>query len=65
MHGGDVVVHTQVGVGSSFEVTLPLDTGGASSARPVEGGVSGRPVEKVSAASQPTRPVRAVEARRS
>jgi signal transduction histidine kinase len=65
MHGGDVVVHTQVGVGSSFEVTLPLDTGGASSARPVVGGVSGRPVEKVSAASRPTQPVRAVEARHS
>jgi signal transduction histidine kinase len=27
MHGGDVVVQTQPGVGSTFEMTLPLDTG--------------------------------------
>jgi signal transduction histidine kinase len=45
MHGGDVVVHTQAGVGSSFEVTLPLDTGGAAGARPVLSEVSGHAVE--------------------
>ncbi len=45
MHGGDVTVHTQVGVGSSFEVSLPLDTGGAAAARPVVGDVAGRAVE--------------------
>jgi signal transduction histidine kinase len=27
MHGGDVTVQTQSGVGSTFELTLPLDTG--------------------------------------
>jgi signal transduction histidine kinase len=45
MHGGDVVVHTQAGVGSSFEVTLPLDTGGAAGARPVLSEVSGHALE--------------------
>jgi signal transduction histidine kinase len=45
MHGGEVAVHTQVGVGSSFEVTLPLDTGGAAAARPVVGDVSGRAMD--------------------
>jgi two-component system OmpR family sensor kinase len=45
MHGGDVTVRTQVGVGSSFELSLPLDTGGSSAARPVLGDVSGRAVD--------------------
>ena len=45
MHGGDVTLHTQVGVGSSFEVSLPLDTGGAGAAHPVVGDVSGRAVD--------------------
>jgi signal transduction histidine kinase len=44
MHGGDVVVHTQAGLGSTFEITLPLDTGGSSAARPVLSEVSGRPL---------------------
>jgi signal transduction histidine kinase len=58
MHGGDVTVHTQVGVGSSFEVSLPLDTGGAAAARPVVGDVSGRAVAP-QGASIPAQPVAA------
>jgi signal transduction histidine kinase len=53
MHGGDVVVHTQAGVGSSFEVTLPLDTGGAAGARPVLSEVSGRAVETEAQPAEP------------
>ncbi|HZS16165.1 MAG TPA: HAMP domain-containing sensor histidine kinase [Candidatus Dormibacteraeota bacterium] len=53
MHGGDVTVRTQVGVGSSFEVTLPLDTGGAAAARPVVGDVSGREVQSAPAVAAP------------
>jgi signal transduction histidine kinase len=54
MHGGDVTVRTQVGVGSSFELSLPLDTGGAAAARPVVGDVSGRAVEADSSAPPAT-----------
>jgi signal transduction histidine kinase len=66
MHGGDVTVHTQVGVGSSFDLALPLDTGGVAAARPVLGDVSGRamPVEPAPAQQPTGRSVRGSAARR-
>ena len=45
MHGGDVTVQTQAGVGSVFELTLPLDTGDVVGGQPVLSEVSGRPVD--------------------
>ena len=56
MHGGDVTVHTQVGVGSAFEMTLPLDTGGPAAARPVVGGVSGYAVVPTARRAEPVAP---------
>jgi len=46
MHGGDVTVQTQAGVGSVFEVTLPLDTGEAIGSQPVLSEVSGRALDE-------------------
>jgi signal transduction histidine kinase len=43
MHGGDVTVQTQAGTGSTFELTLPLDTGDVIDGRPVVSEVPGRP----------------------
>jgi signal transduction histidine kinase len=46
MHGGDVTVQTHAGTGSTFELTLPLDTGDLSHGRPVLSEVSGRPLDE-------------------
>ena len=46
MHGGDVTVQTHAGSGSTFELTLPLDTGDLSHGRPVLSEVSGRPLDE-------------------
>ena len=45
MHGGDVTVSTQHGVGSVFELTLPLDTGEVVGGQPVVSEVSGRALD--------------------
>jgi signal transduction histidine kinase len=45
MHGGDVTVQTQPGAGSTFELTLPLDTDSVVGGRPVLSEVSGRAVD--------------------
>jgi signal transduction histidine kinase len=45
MHGGDVTVQTEPGLGSVFELTLPLDTGDVISAQPAVSEVSGRPLD--------------------
>jgi signal transduction histidine kinase len=45
MHGGDVTVRTQAGVGSTFDMTLPLDAGGGASEQPVLSEVAGRPLD--------------------
>jgi len=42
MHGGDVTVQTTAGAGSTFELTLPLDTGDVVGSRPVLSEVPGR-----------------------
>jgi signal transduction histidine kinase len=45
MHGGDVTVQTQLGVGSAFELSLPLDSGDSIAARTYLSEVAGRPLE--------------------
>ncbi len=49
MHGGDVTVQTQTGLGSTFEFTLPLDTGDVAGVRPALSEVAGRPVDDAGA----------------